>query len=328
MGSLNRLYPLFADLTGRKVLVVGGGAVAERKARSLLETKAVLYVGAPDLSNTLRSWADARRLTYEQGEFEEAWLDGAWLVIAATDDAALNARIKRLADQRRIFVNVVDDRMHSSFHVPAVVDRSPILIAVSSGGAAPVLARRLRERMESIFDDALGRLGVLMQHYRKPIRHVYPDDGARREFYDWLCDGPVLELLRQDNYEQAELTLQEGLVRPLSTKSATLSLITSIGGDPSKLTLGGLRTLHQADAIVFEDNQAQALLSLARRDAEQLRLSQKDTQCSSELAKVLDGLSKRHRHISVLNTNSAKRSLFKQTAAMLSQSGLSCRVVR
>lgn len=328
MGSVNRLYPLFAELSGRKVLLVGGGLVAERKARALLESNALLHVGAPTLTDTLRSWADTGRLTYAHGEFQESWLDGAWLTIAATDDAALNARIKRLADQRRIFVNVVDDRILSSFHVPSVVDRSPVQIAISSGGAAPVLARRLRERMESILDDALGKLGVLMQHYRKPIHRVYPDNGARREFYDWLCDGPVLELLRQNNYEQAEATLQAGLVQPLPAKSATLSLITSIGGDPANLTLGGLRTLHQADAIVFEDNQAQALMSLARRDAEQLRLTREATRCSSELAKVLDGLSKHHRHISVLNTSAAKRSLFKQTTALLNQSGLNCRVVR
>ncbi|WP_397474952.1 NAD(P)-dependent oxidoreductase [Pusillimonas sp.] len=328
MGGIDRLYPLFANLSGREVRLVGGGPVAERKARMLRQSNARIRVGALALTPTLQAWVDDGHLAHDVGQFQDDWLDGAWLVVAATNDRAVNARIKMLADQRRIFVNVVDDPQNSSFQVPAVVDRSPIMIAISSGGTAPVLARRLRERLESLFDHALGSLGSLAHRYRRPICDAYPDLGERREFYDWLFDGPVLEHLRNGEGQHAERMLKTRLTNPQSPTAPKLTLIDALHGDPARLTLGGLRTLYEADAIAYEDNMARGLIDLARRDAEHHRLSSQDVLAADTLTRALVRLSKRHRNITVLKTNPAPQpGLLEQTAAMLGQSGLPCRII-
>src|SRR5690606_33150008 len=164
---------------------------------------AEVRVGGPRLTRTRQAWAAEGRLAHLAGPFREDWLESAWLVIAATDDRALNARVKAAADTHRILANVVDDPALSSFQVPAIVDRAPLTIGISSGGAAPVLARRLRERMESLFDPALGDVARLARDNRPAIRHAYPAHGARRRFYDWLYDGPVLAHLRAGNSAEA-----------------------------------------------------------------------------------------------------------------------------
>ena len=148
------LFPLFADLQGRRTLVVGGGAVASRKAQSLLQAGALVTVGAPELDPALARLAAEGRLTHLRGGFEPAWLDGAWLVIAATDDRAVNAAVNAAAQALQVFCNVVDDPQLSSFQVPSIVDRSPLVVAISSSGVAPVLARRLRERIETLLRGA------------------------------------------------------------------------------------------------------------------------------------------------------------------------------
>ena len=124
--------------------------------------------------------------------------------MAATDDTRVNREVSEAAQARRLFCNVVDDPALSSFQVPSIVDRSPVIVAISSSGVAPVLARRLRERIESLFDHTLGQLAGLAERYRQRIRAGHPDLGARRRFYDWLLDGPVAGLLRQQRPDQAE----------------------------------------------------------------------------------------------------------------------------
>ena len=142
------LLPLFTNLAGRAVLVVGGGAVARRKVQSLLPTGARVWVGAVHLEPQLARWAAEGRIKSVLGEFDPAWLDGAWLVVAATDDAAVNQAVADAAEARRIWANVVDDAELSTVHLPARVERGPVQIAISSGGGAPMLARHLREQLE------------------------------------------------------------------------------------------------------------------------------------------------------------------------------------
>ncbi|WP_312998438.1 bifunctional precorrin-2 dehydrogenase/sirohydrochlorin ferrochelatase, partial [Achromobacter animicus] len=177
-----KLFPIFADLTDRLVLVVGGGAVAERKTLALLEACANVVVGAPELTPALAALAAEGRIRHLPGPFDPAWLQDVWLVVAATDDRAVNAAVSEAAKARRIFTNVVDDPELSSFQVPSIVDRSPVIVAISSSGVAPVLARRIRERIESLFDHTLGQLAGLAATYRKRIRASHPDLGARRRF--------------------------------------------------------------------------------------------------------------------------------------------------
>jgi uroporphyrin-III C-methyltransferase/precorrin-2 dehydrogenase/sirohydrochlorin ferrochelatase len=265
-----KLFPLFADLQGRRTLVVGGGSVAARKAQSLLEAGAQVTVGAPELDPALARLAAEGRLVHLPGDFEPTWLDGAWLVIAATDDRAVNAAVNAAAQARQVFCNVVDDPQLSSFQVPSIVDRSPLVVAISSSGVAPVLARRLRERIEALLDHALGPLADLAARYRARIRGALPDLGARRRFYDWLLDGPVASLLRSRQPDAAETALNQALEQPQAATTGRVVLVGAGPGDPGLLTLKALRALNEADVILHDRLVSDAVLSLARRDAERI----------------------------------------------------------
>ncbi|WLW63149.1 siroheme synthase CysG [Achromobacter aegrifaciens] len=265
-----KLFPIFADLKDRLVLVVGGGAVAERKTLSLLEASADVLVGAPELTPALAALAAEGRIRHLQGRFDPAWLDEVWLAVAATDDRETNAAVSEAAAVRRIFSNVVDDPELSSFQVPSIVDRSPVIVAISSSGVAPVLARRIRERIESLFDHTLGQLAGLAASYRTRIRASHPDLGARRRFYDWLLDGPVAGFLRQQQPAQAEAALAAALAAPRAPDAGSVVLVGAGPGDPGLLTLKALRALNEADVILHDRLVSADVMSLARRDAERV----------------------------------------------------------
>ncbi|MGE8670261.1 MAG: siroheme synthase CysG [Achromobacter mucicolens] len=265
-----KLFPIFADLTDRLVLVVGGGAVAERKTLALLEASANVVVGAPALTPALAALVSEGRVRHLPGTFNPDWLQDVWLVVAATDDRSVNAAVSEAAEARRIFSNVVDDPELSSFQVPSIVDRSPVIVAISSSGVAPVLARRIRERIESLFDHTLGQLAGLAAVYRKRIRASHPDLGARRRFYDWLLDGPVAGFLRQQQPAQAEAALADALAAPIAPAEGSVVLVGAGPGDPGLLTLKALRALNEADVILYDRLVSDEVMSLARRDAERV----------------------------------------------------------
>lgn len=266
-----RLFPLFADLAGRAVLVVGGGMVASRKANALLQSGARVCVGAREALPELRTLAQQGRIFLREGDFDPAWLDGMWLVIAATDDREVNRRVSRAAEARRILANVVDDPELSTFQVPSLVDRAPLVVAVSSAGAAPVLARRIRERIESLVDHSMGDLAQLAQQHRADIRRRYPEMGARRQFYDWMFDGPVAALLRAGRKDDAQAVLSDALLRPATMLPGRLILAGAGPGPAALLTLQVLRALNEADLIVHHPDVTQEVLALARRDANLVR---------------------------------------------------------
>jgi len=263
------LFPLFADLKGRAVLVVGGGSVAERKTEALLHAGALPRVGAPQLSPGLQGLADAGKVQWLRGSFDTRWLDAdIWLVIAATDDAAINRDVAAAADARRLFANVVDDAQLSAFHVPAIVERGPLQIAISSGGGAPMVARHVRRRIESLFDLAWGQLAELVSRKRGLIREQLPDLAARRRFFDRLVEGPVLDLLRRRQSVDAQCQLLQDLGSEAATPSGSVVLVGAGSGDPGLLTLNALRALNQADVILHDRLVSAEVLQLARRDAD------------------------------------------------------------
>ena len=267
-----KLYPLFADLSRRAVLVVGGGAVAERKVAALLGAQAQVTVNAPALTPQLQRWVAAGRIAHRRDAFREAWLERVWLVVAATSDAELNRLIATFAELRRIFVNVVDDAALSSFHVPAVVDRAPLIIAISSGGEAPMLARLLRERLEALLDHSLGALATLAARLRKRIRVRYPDMAARRRFHENLFAGPVAALLRQGRPDAAWQAAEQALVAAPVASTGSVILVGAGPGDPGLLTLRALRALNEADVILHDRLVSAEVLELARRDAERIEV--------------------------------------------------------
>ncbi|VTM90385.1 Siroheme synthase [Raoultella ornithinolytica] len=158
--------PIFCQLRGRDCLLVGGGDVAERKARLLLDAGARVTVNALGFSPQFHVWADSQMLTLVQAPFTPTLLDTCWLAIAATDDEDVNQQVSDAAEARRIFCNVVDAPQQASFIMPSIIDRSPLMVAVSSGGTSPVLARLLREKLESILPLHLGQLA----HYAGQLR--------------------------------------------------------------------------------------------------------------------------------------------------------------
>ena len=270
------LFPLFADLRGRRVLVVGGGAVARRKVEALLDAGADVVVGAPVLEPTLVEWTANARIEHVEGAFAADWLDDAWLVIAATDDAVTNHAVVEAADARRILSNAVDDAELSRFHVPARVERGPLQIAISSGGGAPMLARLIRERLETEFDDSFGALAELLARHRKRIRARWPDLAARRRGFAKLLSGPLQGLLRRHQHLAAERAFDAALRgHALQQQEATeargsVALVGAGPGDPGLLTLRALRVLNEADVIVHDRLVSDAVLQLARRDAERI----------------------------------------------------------
>ncbi|MGN6236741.1 siroheme synthase CysG [Dyella sp.] len=268
-----KLYPLFADLADRPVLVVGGGAVAERKAAALVEAGARVTVGSPTLSPLLAQWARAGRIVHIAGSFEAHWLDHVWLVIAATDDEALHQRIVELAAARRLFCNVVDDAARCSFHVPAVIDRAPITIAISSGGDAPMLARLLRERLETLLDHSLGALATLASTLSKRIRLRHPEPAARRRFYETLFAGSVADLVRRGRPAAAQAEAERLLAAPDEMPRGSVVLVGAGPGDAGLLTLRALRAMNEADVILHDRLVSPEVLALARRDAERIEVA-------------------------------------------------------
>ena len=262
------LFPLFTNLAGRAVLVVGGGAVARRKVLALLPTGARVRVGAARLDPELVQWAAEGRLEALVGEFDPAWLDGVWLVVAATDDPAVNRAVAAEAETRRIWANVVDDAELSSVHLPARVERGPVQIAISSGGGAPMLARHLREQLETQFDESLGSLAELLTRARERIRTRLPDLPARRRFFDRVLQGPIPGLLRRGETAQAQRAFIATLEQRPSAHRGSVALVGAGPGDPGLLTLRALRVLNEADVILHDRLVSPEVLALARRDAE------------------------------------------------------------
>jgi uroporphyrin-III C-methyltransferase/precorrin-2 dehydrogenase/sirohydrochlorin ferrochelatase len=273
------LFPLFADLRDRAVLVVGGGTVAERKVEALLHAGALPVVGSPDLTDALQAWLEAGRIRWLAGEFHEDWLHEVWLVIAATDDVAVNRAVAAAANTLRILANVVDDAELSSFHVPAIVQRGPLQVAISSGGSAPMLARHIRKQFETLLDDSLGTLAELLARNRERIRARFPDLGLRRRFFENLLAGPLPRLLRQRlDSEQANEYLH-GVLEAATTTQATGSvvLVGAGPGDPGLVTLNALRAMSEADVILHDRLVSAEVLRLARRDATRIEVGKSAT---------------------------------------------------
>jgi uroporphyrin-III C-methyltransferase/precorrin-2 dehydrogenase/sirohydrochlorin ferrochelatase len=262
-----RYFPLFLDLAGKPVLLVGGGDVAARKHHLLVEAGAVVTVVAPALGDELAEELKAGKLTHHAREFSPADIEGAWLVVAATNDRAVNAAAASAANAARIPCNVVDDRELSSFIMPAIIDRSPVQIAVSTGGTSPVLARLIRERLETLLDSSLGPLAAFADRWRDRIKARFQDIGARRRFFSWMLTGPVAASLRAGRTEKAEELAQRALDDRNAAPQGHVVLVGAGPGNAGLMTLQGLRALQEADVIVHDRLVSPEVLELARRDA-------------------------------------------------------------
>jgi len=269
------LFPLFLDLRGRRVLVVGGGAVATRKVGALLEAAAEVAVVAPALDAELAALVRRKRIAHLGAAFDPAQLDAAWLAIAATDDPAANRAVADAAHARRLWVNVVDDAELASVQLPARVQRGPLQIAISSGGAAPMLARHLREQLETQLDESLGALAQLFIDLRGRIRDRLPDLSVRRAFFRRVLAGPAQALLRRGDADAARYSVEAELLATPPTRRGSVALVGAGPGDPGLLTLRALRVLNEADVILHDRLVSDDVLALARRDAERIEVGKR-----------------------------------------------------
>jgi len=263
-----KYFPVFFNLNGQKVLVVGGGEVALRKVSLLERSGALITLVAPQISPELLERASAGTLKLVVREFIPDDLDGARLVIVATSRRAVNRWIAKLSDARAIPVNVVDDREASRFIVPAIVDRDPVLVAVSTGGTSPVLARRLRERLEASMPKRLGDFALWLRGLRKTSWERLRDPHERRRFFEAIVDGPAARRFIDGDGQGAVRIVRELLTTTAAPRArGEVTLVGAGPGDPELLTLKALRTLQDADVILHDRLVSGAILDFARRDA-------------------------------------------------------------
>jgi uroporphyrin-III C-methyltransferase/precorrin-2 dehydrogenase/sirohydrochlorin ferrochelatase len=262
-------FPVFFDLKSLRVLIVGGGEVALRKLALLERAGASITVVAPKVLPDFEARAAAGKIELALREFVPEDLDGARLVIVATSRRAVNRWIATLGEARAIPVNVVDDREASRFIVPAIIDRDPVLVAVATEGTSPVLARRLRERLEAMIPKRIGELALWLRALRHAARRRLRDTDARRRYFEAIVDGAAARRFAAGDVHGAQRIAQQLLAGSAGSAPAAgeVTLVGAGPGDPELLTLKALRALQDADVILHDRLVPAAVLDMARRDA-------------------------------------------------------------
>ncbi|ELY5905662.1 uroporphyrinogen-III C-methyltransferase [Cronobacter sakazakii] len=262
--------PIFCQLRYRACLLVGGGDVAERKARLLLEAGAALTVNALAFAPQFEAWAKQGMLRLVQGEFNASLLDDCWLAIAATDDDAVNNQVSEAAEARRIFCNVVDAPKQASFIMPSIIDRSPLMVAISSGGTSPVLARLLREKLEALLPQHLGKVARYAGQLRRRVKQTFASMSERRRFWEkFFVNDRLAQSLANDDEQAVNRITETLLSEPLDDRGEVV-LVGAGPGDPGLLTLKGLQQIQQADIVVYDRLVSDEIMNLVRRDADRV----------------------------------------------------------
>jgi len=261
--------PIFINIRGQRCLIVGGGDVAARKAALLIRAGARITIVSPNLSPTFETLSD--EVEFLKKPFGPEDISGFQLVISATNQAEINKEVAAAAKQRNIPVNVVDCPELCSFILPAIIDRSPVIAAVSSSGASPVLARIIRGKLESVIPTAFGSLAKLAQKYRKQVKTTFKEPEQRRRFWERILEGEVAERVFAGRLREAEdLLLQLLSQNSHSPMQGQVYLVGAGPGDPDLLTLRALRLMQLADIVVYDRLVSPQILDLVRRDAEKI----------------------------------------------------------
>jgi len=262
--------PLFTRINSKTCLVVGGGTVALRKAGALARAGATLRVVAPAISEELKALCGETGGEIAEREYTDTDLDGVMLVIAATDNEQLNQRVSASAQARNILVNVVDQPELCSVILPSIIDRSPLIVAVSSGGRSPVLARLLRAKLESTIPAGYGRLADLLGQFRDKVRARIPDFDRRRDFWEQVLQGPIAELVFAGRRDAAAAMLEDEIGTAKPNPRGEVYLVGAGPGDPDLLTFKALRLMQKADVVLYDRLVANEIVDLCRKDAEKI----------------------------------------------------------
>jgi len=264
-------YPIFIDLKNQPCLIVGGGPVALRKIRLMISAGAKITVVAPEICTDLEA-EFGHQIQHLTRCFEDKDILGYRLITAATNDPKVNKHVSALAQAINIPVNVVDKPGLCSFITPSIVDRSPVVIAISTGGDAPVLARILRAKLEALIPSTYGRLAATMGQYRDAVKRALPEERDRRIFWEKVVRGPIAELFFSGRNDKAEQHLEK-LIKSSSAADNSMGEVWLIGagpGDPDLLTFRALRLMQQADVVLYDRLVSTEILNLCRRDADRI----------------------------------------------------------
>lgn len=266
-----QFLPVFLSVRSQPCLVVGGGDVATRKVELLLKAQALVTVISPVLGTALKTLHEAGKFTHVAQSFRPEQVGGQRVIIAATDDETVNRAVAMAAQASNIPVNVVDRPELCTFIMPAIIDRSPVIVAVSSGGASPVLARLLRARLESLVPAAYGRLATLVSSFRDKVKARFSSGADRRVFWERVLQGAVAEMAYAGRDDEARAALEKQLASTQAgIAQGEVYLVGAGPGDPDLLTFRALRLMQQADVVVYDRLVSKQVLELVRRDAEKL----------------------------------------------------------
>ncbi len=275
--------------------------MALRKIRLMRSAGAKITVIAPEICDDLRE-EFISHVEYHARKFQDDDIQGYRLITAATNDPAVNRRVSELAQAQNIPVNVVDEPELCSFITPSIIDRSPVLIAISTGGGAPVLARLLRAKLEALIPASYGALASTMSRYRDKLKAALPDERERRIFWERVVQGPIAELFFSGRNAEAEKALGEEIERVHQAPN-TLGEVWLIGagpGDPDLLTFRALRLMQQADVVLYDRLVSPEILNLTRRDADRIYVGKKRADHAvpqSEINQLLVDLAKEGKNV-------------------------------
>jgi len=268
--------PIFFKASKKQCLVVGGGDIALRKVNLLINSGALVECIAPEFCQALLERSEeSASLSLTHRAFESMDVNNQALVVSATDDKDLNAIVSRLASAMNIPVNVVDSPDISSFIMPSIVDRSPLLIAISSGGRAPVLARIIRAKLETTIPSAYGKLAQIAGEYRQKVKNKFSNIKDRRAFWESVLSGVVAEKIMTGRVQSAKKDIEQQLENATPQQVGEVYLVGAGPGDPDLLTFKALRLMQQADVVLYDRLVSEPVMALVRRDAELVYVGKK-----------------------------------------------------
>ena len=261
--------PIFFNIKNRLCVVIGGGDVAMRKVSMLLKASAAITLYSPDICHELQDLVNAKKITYKAEKFEENQLQGACMVIATTDDEAVNVAVSLAAKAQNIPVNVVDAPDLCTFTMGSIIDRSPVVIAISSEGNAPVLARYIRAKIETMLPATYGRIADIAGEFRDAVKAKFATTQARRIFWEGVLQGSFVERVLSGQEQTAREILGELIENADATSNkGEVFLVGGGPGDPDLLTFRALRLMQQCDVCVYDKLVSPEVMELVRRDAE------------------------------------------------------------
>lgn len=264
------IFPISLKLQQQPCLIVGGGHIAYRKALLLAKAGAVIHVIAPEIESSLLEIVVASQGQYIQAPFSvDIPLRHYRLVIAATNDKATNIQVFEACEAEKILVNSVDDPPHCRFMVPAIIDRSPLVVSIATNGTSPVLSRQIRTQLEASIPHGMGKLAEFSGKWRAVVKSKIENPDERRIFWEDLYASPLKEQVFNDNIADADKLIEQAL-KEWKTPKGEVYLVGAGPGDPELLTLKALRLMQQADVIIYDRLVSPAILELCRRDAEKI----------------------------------------------------------